>query len=54
MIVDDEPNILSTLRRALELEDYAVEVAGSGSIALEKLGARPFDWVLLASHRRSW
>ena len=36
LIVDDEPNILSTLRRALELEGYAVEVAGAGRIALEK------------------
>ena len=47
LIVDDEPNILSTLRRALELEDYQVEVAGSGPIALEKAAARPFDLVLL-------
>ncbi len=47
LIVDDEPNILSTLRRALEIEDYAVEVAGSGAIALEKLAAHPFDGVLL-------
>jgi len=47
LLVDDEPNILSTLRRALELEDYSVEVAGSGTIALEKLAAHPFDGVLL-------
>jgi DNA-binding NtrC family response regulator len=47
LVVDDEPNILSTLRRALELEGYAVEVAGSGRIALEKLRARGFDAVLL-------
>ncbi len=47
LIVDDEPNILSTLRRALELEGYAVEVAGSGRIALEKLKAGSFDGVLL-------
>jgi len=48
LIVDDEPNILSTLRRALELEGYAVEVAGGGRIALEKLKVGgPFDAVLL-------
>jgi DNA-binding NtrC family response regulator len=47
LIVDDEPNILTTLRRALELEGFAVEVAGSGRIALEKARARSFDGVLL-------
>src|SRR5215831_12068314 len=47
LIVDDEPNILSTLRRALELEGYAVEVAGSGRVALDKLRAHTFDGVLL-------
>ncbi|MDB4970683.1 MAG: two component, sigma54 specific, transcriptional regulator, Fis family [Myxococcales bacterium] len=47
LIVDDEPNILTTLRRALELEGYVVEVAGSGRIALEKARAKAFDGVLL-------
>ncbi len=47
LIVDDEPNILTTLRRALELEGYGVEVAGSGRIALEKAKGRAFDGVLL-------
>src|SRR6476661_22560 len=47
LIVDDEPNILSTLRRALELEGYAVEVAGSGRIALDKLKSASFDAMLL-------
>jgi DNA-binding NtrC family response regulator len=47
LIVDDEPNILSTLRRALELEGYAVEVAGAGRVALDKLRAQTFDGVLL-------
>src|SRR5262249_32100483 len=46
LLVDDEPNILATLRRALEVEGYAAEVAGSGKAALEKLGARAFDLVL--------
>jgi DNA-binding NtrC family response regulator len=47
LIVDDEPNILSTLRRALELEGHGVEVAGSGRIALEKAKQARFDCVLL-------
>jgi DNA-binding NtrC family response regulator len=47
LVVDDEPNILSTLRRALELEGYAVEVAGSGRVALDKLKGAGFDAVLL-------
>src|SRR5436305_3378119 len=47
LIVDDEPNILSTLRRALELEGHTVEVAGSGRVALDKLRAQPFDAMLL-------
>ena len=32
LIVDDEPNILTSLRRALEIEGYVVEVAGSGRV----------------------
>src|SRR5215471_11467993 len=47
LLIDDEPNILSTLRRALEIEGYVVEVAGSGRLGLEKLGARDFDLVML-------
>ena len=35
LLIDDEPNILSTLRRALEIEGYSVEVAGSGRLGLE-------------------
>jgi DNA-binding NtrC family response regulator len=47
LIVDDEPNILGTLRRALELEDYRVEVAGDGQAALGKIADGRFDAVLL-------
>lgn len=47
LIVDDEQTILATLSRALRVEHYDVEVAGSGAIALEKLAARSFDAVLL-------
>jgi len=47
LIIDDEPNILTTLRRALELEGYGVEVAGSGPLGLGKLAERDIDLVLL-------
>jgi DNA-binding NtrC family response regulator len=47
LVVDDEPNILTTVRRAFELEGYGVEVAGSGSVGLEKLADRDIDLVLL-------
>jgi DNA-binding NtrC family response regulator len=47
LVIDDEPNILTSLRRALELEDYAVEVAGSGRVGLSKLAERDIDLVLL-------
>ena len=47
LVIDDEPNILSSLRRALELEGYGVEVAGSGAIGLSKLEERDVDMVLL-------
>ena len=47
LVVDDEPNILTTLRRALEIEGFAVEVAGSARIGLEKLAERDIDAVLI-------
>ena len=47
LVIDDEPNILSSVRRALELEDYRVEIAGSGDLGLEKLQHRDIDLVLL-------
>lgn len=47
LVIDDEPNILTSVRRALELEDYRVEVAGSGAVGLEKLSETEIDLVLL-------
>ena len=47
LLVDDEPNILGTLRRALELEGFRVEVAGEGTSALAKLTDGRYDAVLL-------
>ncbi|MEC7525731.1 MAG: sigma-54 dependent transcriptional regulator [Myxococcota bacterium] len=47
LIVDDEKNILSTLSRALRIEDYEVDVAGSASIALGKVSTKAYDAILL-------
>lgn len=47
LIVDDEKNILSSLSRALRIEDYEVDVAGSASIALEKTATKAYDLVLV-------
>jgi two-component system response regulator MprA len=40
MVVDDERSVREAVRRALELEGYAVELAADGSEALEQLDAR--------------
>ncbi len=47
LIIDDEQNILVTLSRALSLEGYDTEVAGSARIGLEKLSSNYVDLVLL-------
>jgi DNA-binding NtrC family response regulator len=47
LVVDDERNILTSVSRALGLEGYDVEVAGSAEIALDKLGKQTFDAILL-------
>ncbi|MBN2194062.1 MAG: sigma-54-dependent Fis family transcriptional regulator [Polyangiaceae bacterium] len=47
LIVDDEPAILSTLKKALSLEGYSVEVAGGVGVAEERLAKRSFDVLLL-------
>src|SRR5678816_3008788 len=47
LVIDDEPNILTTVRRSLELEGYSVEVAGGGSAGLAKLAEHDIDLVLL-------
>jgi DNA-binding NtrC family response regulator len=47
LIVDDERNIQVTLARALTLEGYAAETAGSGREALEKIAALPVDAVVM-------
>jgi DNA-binding response OmpR family regulator len=38
LVIDDEPNILKTVKMSLEIEGYAVEVASNGALGLQKLG----------------
>jgi DNA-binding NtrC family response regulator len=47
LVIDDEPNILKTVKTSLELEGFGVEVAGSGALGLLKLAERDIDLVLL-------
>lgn len=47
LVVDDEPSILSTLKKALSLEGYSVDVAGGARLAEEKLNKRSYDVMLL-------
>jgi CheY-like chemotaxis protein len=50
LIVDDEPGILSALRRALRREGYEIVTAGSGAAALRVLRERRVD-ALLTDHK---
>ena len=43
MVVDDEPDIVTLLRFALEKDGHSVLEAGNGQIALERLGLEPVD-----------
>jgi two-component system, OmpR family, response regulator MprA len=47
LVVDDEPRILSMMRRVLEADGYGVLLAGDGTSALEILRAEPVDLVIL-------
>ncbi len=47
LVVDDEPSILNTLKKALTLEDYSVDVAGGVGIALERIAKKSYDVVVL-------
>jgi two-component system response regulator MprA len=47
LVVDDDPALSRTLRRALTVEGYAVECAGDGLEALERLGECAYDAVVL-------
>jgi DNA-binding response OmpR family regulator len=47
LVVDDEPNIVMSLRFLMEREGFDVEVAATGEEALAALARRPADLVLL-------
>ncbi|MFZ5895939.1 MAG: sigma-54-dependent transcriptional regulator [Myxococcota bacterium] len=47
LVVDDEPSILSTLKKAITLEGYSVDVAGGIAIAEERLSKKSYDVLLL-------
>ncbi len=47
LIVDDEPSILNTLKKALSLEGYSVDVAGGVGVAEERLAKKSYDILLL-------
>ena len=47
LVVDDEPNILRTVKNALRVEGYEVDTVNTGTAALERITTRPFDLVLL-------
>ena len=47
LVIDDEPNILTTVRRSLDLEGYHVVVASGGAAGLAKLAEHDVDLVLL-------
>jgi DNA-binding response OmpR family regulator len=47
LVVDDEPNIVMSLRFLMEREGFQVEVAASGQAAVAALARAPADLVLL-------
>jgi two-component system response regulator MprA len=47
LVVDDDPAVRESLRRALQLEGYDVELAGDGEEALERVAADGIDALLL-------
>ena len=47
LVVDDEPNIVMSLRFLMEREGFEVEVAPTGEAALKALDRGPADLVLL-------
>ncbi len=47
LLVDDEHSLAGLLKKYLEREGFAIEVAADGAGALEAFGARRFDLVVL-------
>jgi DNA-binding response OmpR family regulator len=46
LIIDDDPSVLSMLRRAVERAGHEVSGAGDGRAGLAQLAAAPFDLVV--------
>jgi type II secretory ATPase GspE/PulE/Tfp pilus assembly ATPase PilB-like protein/DNA-binding response OmpR family regulator len=46
LLVDDEPNVLSALRRVFQQENYQVVTAGNGQEALDLLRREPFHLMI--------
>jgi DNA-binding NtrC family response regulator len=47
LVVDDEASILGTLKKALSLEGYSVDVAGGIALAEQRLERKDYDLMLL-------
>jgi two-component system, OmpR family, response regulator MprA len=47
LVVDDDPRMLSMMRRVLEVDGYVVVLAGDGYAAIETLRREPIDLVIL-------
>jgi DNA-binding response OmpR family regulator len=47
LVVEDEEDLASAIAAGLRQEGYAVDVAGDGGEALERLSYTPYDLVLL-------
>src|ERR1700751_1174132 len=47
LVVDEEPAVQTALSRALAMESYEVAQAADGLEALERLGAAPYEAVIL-------
>jgi CheY-like chemotaxis protein len=46
LVVDDEEDVGLTISDVLEQDGHAVDIAGSGQVALEKIKRRPYDVIL--------
>ena len=47
LVVDDDPKILSMMRRVLEVDGYEVQTAGDGDAALDIVRRDPLDLMIL-------
>ncbi|MGE4403614.1 MAG: response regulator transcription factor [Desulfobulbus sp.] len=47
LIVDDEPELCEQIARSLKQQQYAVDTAGDGDAALEKIFTDPYDLIVL-------